>query len=145
MPAMLPIVVADASVVVKWFHASGEESVADARALLDAYADGRIELAVLDLTRYEVGNALVRGVGAGAEATASVLEALDAICEPTTPTATELARAARIATDHGLTFYDAAYAAVAVERGAHLATVDRDLLAAGFGTHPATLEVQART
>jgi hypothetical protein len=61
MPAMPPtVVVSDASVALKWFHERGEEGVRPARALLDAYADERIALVVLDLTTYEVGNALPR-------------------------------------------------------------------------------------
>lgn len=111
-----PIVVADASVALKWLHAEGEEAVESARAVLEAFKDRRIELVILDLTIYEIGNALLRSAGAGAEETANVLDALREICEPTMVTGAERARAARLATDHGLTFYDSAYAAVAEAR-----------------------------
>ena len=132
----LPIVVADASVALKWFHAEGEEAVEPARAVLEAFADRRIELVILDLTIYEIGNALLRSAGAGPEATATVLDALTEICEPTTLTAAERDRAARLATDHRLTFYDAAYAAVAEARHGRLVTMDRELLAARLGFRP---------
>lgn len=59
MPAI--DVVSDASVVLKWFHAEGEVEVGPARALLEHYARQAIGLVVLDLTPYEVGNALLRG------------------------------------------------------------------------------------
>jgi predicted nucleic acid-binding protein len=52
---------ADANVVVKWFHEKGEEEVEAARGLRDAHRDRRPAIRVLDLTAYEVGNALMRG------------------------------------------------------------------------------------
>ncbi len=132
----LPIVVADASIVLKWFHAEGEEAVEPARAILEAFADRRIDLVILDLTTYEIGNALLRSAGASPEATAGVLDALTEICEPVAISASERAQAARLATDHGLTFYDAAYAAVTQGRRGRLVTMDRALLAAGLGIRP---------
>ena len=136
MRATLPIVVADASVALKWFHAEGEEAVEPARAVLAAFADRRIDLVILDLTVYEIGNVLLRSAGASPEAAAIVLDALIEICEPTSLTTSERALAARLATDHGLTFYDSAYGAVAQGRGGHLVTMDRELLAAGLGVRP---------
>jgi predicted nucleic acid-binding protein len=50
--------------------------------------------------------------------------------------AAERADAAQIAVDHGLTFYDAACAAVARGRAGRLVTMDRALLATGFGVRP---------
>lgn len=133
---MLPIVVADASVALKWFHAEGEEAVEEARTVLRAFADRQIDLVILDLTVYEIGNALLRAAGGDAEATTTVLDALVAICEPTTLTTSERANAARIARQHNLTLYDSAYAAVAQGRNGRLATMDRQLLAAGLGVRP---------
>jgi predicted nucleic acid-binding protein len=134
------VVVSDASVVVKWFHETGEEDVGPARALLDAYADERIALLVLDLTMYEVGNALLRGPAAASpDAVATVLDALSELCPRVSlePAAGRLA--AGLVTEHGLTYYDAAYAAVARSRGALLATFDRALLAAGLGFRPSAV------
>src|SRR3989304_419997 len=54
-------VVCDASVALKWFHSAMEEEVDSARALLDRYRERAIALDVLDLTPYEIGNALLRG------------------------------------------------------------------------------------
>ena len=133
---MLRLVVADASVVLKWFHAAGEESVEPARAILEAFARRRIDLVVLDLTIYEIGNVLVHSAGVSPEATAKVLEALNEICQPVALHASELVTAARLARDHQLTFYDAAHAAIAQERGGRLVTLDRRLLRAGLGVRP---------
>jgi predicted nucleic acid-binding protein len=132
----LPTVVCDASVVLKWFHEAGEEEVEPSRALLDAYVDRRVDLLVLDLTVYEIGNVLIRALSLPPERAVAVLEALDDICPRVAPAPDELALAARLAVEHRLTFYDATYAAVAQARSATLATLDRALLGAGVGVRP---------
>jgi predicted nucleic acid-binding protein len=133
-------VVSDANVALKWFHADGEEEVGEARALLVGQRDRTVALRVLDLTAYELGNALLRGrARASAEQVATVLDALREICPSITPSQGELREAARLAEQHGLTLYDATYAAVARHRGAALATLDRELLRAGLGRRPSEL------
>lgn len=139
MPAI--DVVSDANVALKWFHAEGEEEVAQARALLDAHKARTVALSVLDLTAYEVGNALLRGrANASPKQVATVLEALADICPAAQLSIEELRLATQLADRHDLTFYDAAYAAVAKTRGAILATLDKELLGAGLGTRPSELE-----
>jgi predicted nucleic acid-binding protein len=133
-------VVSDANIALKWFHHDGEEDVEPARALLDHHRARRVVLHVLDLTYYEIGNALLRGrARVTAEQTATVLSALREICLTITPDDQDLALATDLAAEHGLTLYDAAYAAVAQRRAAPLVTLDRELLAAGLGTRPAAL------
>jgi len=141
MPATRAIdVVSDANVALKWFHAEGEEEVEPVRALLQCQRDRTVALRVLDLTHYEVGNALLRGrVSVAAERVAVVLEALAVVCATIVPTAEDLGEAARLAEEHDLTLYDAAYAAVARRRGAQLATLDGKLLRAGLGRRPSEL------
>ncbi len=127
----------DANVAIKWFHSEGEEEVDFARALLEAQRDRRLALYVLDLTAYEVGNALLRGRTAlEASRAAVVMAALAELCPAITPDPEDLAEAATLARQHDLTFYDAAYAAVANRRAARLATYDRALLSAGLGQRP---------
>ncbi len=133
-------VVSDANVALKWFHAEGEEEVAEARALLDAHKERTMALSVLDLTAYEVGNALLRGRAAvGAGRVATVLDALAEICPAIRPSPEELSLATELVARHDLTLYDAAYAAVAANRKATLATLDRALLKAGLGIRPSEL------
>ncbi|MBA3290288.1 MAG: type II toxin-antitoxin system VapC family toxin [Actinobacteria bacterium] len=133
-------VVSDASVALKWFHAAGEEEVESARALLAGQRRRTVALSILDLTPHELGNALIRGRAAvGAEQVATVLEALAAVCPKIVTTTEDLSDAARLAEEHNLTLYDAAYAAVARRRGAQLATLDRELLEAGLGRKPSDL------
>jgi predicted nucleic acid-binding protein len=134
MPAIS--VVSDANVVLKWFHSEGEEEVAAARALLDAHKERTVALSVLDLTVYEVGNALRGRMGASAEQAATVIEALAEICPAIRPGSEEMKEAGRLAERHGLTLYDAAYAAVARSRSAELVTLDRALLDAKLGSRP---------
>jgi len=130
-------VLVDANVVLKWFHEEGEEEVEAARALLDGHRDRTIAVQMLDLTPYEVGNALIRGrAGLSGEQVAIVLRASREICAAVMPSADDLAHAAQLAVDHDLTLYDAAYAAVAQRRGAALATLDGKLLARGLGARP---------
>lgn len=139
-------VVSDANVALKWFHAEGEEEVEEARALLDAHKERTVALSVLDLTAYEVGNALMRGrAAAGAEEVATVLEALAEVCPALRPKPSDLRRASELADEHGLTIYDAAYAAVAESREAALATLDGALLNAGLGTRPSELAARLDT
>ena len=138
MRAVLEIL-CDASVVLKWFHADREEEVGESRALLDLHRSRLASLFVLDLTMYEVGNALVRGVRVPADRAQVVVAALDAICPRLAITTAELADALALAELHGLTVYDAAYPAVARSRRARLATLDRLLLDAGLGERPSAI------
>jgi predicted nucleic acid-binding protein len=137
MPAI--DVVCDASVVLKWFHAEGEEEVGESRTLLDLHRARAVALYVLDLTAYEAGNALIRGMGVPALQSRVVLEALDVICPRLAATQPELAEALALAERYNLTVYDAAYAAVAQSRNALLATLDRSILAAGLGSRPSEI------
>ncbi len=133
-------VVSDASVALKWFHAEGEQEVEAARAIVTLYGQRMISLSVLDLTKYEVGNALLRGRAAvAAEQVSVVQEALAEICPQIRPSTVEMRDAARLAEQHGLTLYDAAYGAVARSRGAELATMDKALLKAGLGRPPSEI------
>lgn len=95
---------------------------------------------MLDLTTYEVGNALTRGqVPASADHIALVLDTPLDTCPIVVPGARDRAEAARPAARHGLTFYGASYAAVAGLRGTGLPTHDTALIRAGLGQTPARL------
>lgn len=136
-------VVSDANVALKWFHAEGEEEVEPSRALLEAHKTRKVALSVLDLTPYEVGNALLRGrARASAERVATVLEALSEVCPAVSPNTDQMRLATELAETHGLTLYDAAYAAAAQHRGATLVTLDAALLDAGLGVRPSELAAQ---
>jgi predicted nucleic acid-binding protein len=130
-------VVADANVALKWFHAEGEEEVEPAHGVLRRYRAHEIALYVLDLTAYEVGNALLRGRShTHADRVATVLDSLRDICPAITPDHEDLQLACTLASEHELTLYDAAYAAVARRRDATLVTLDGRLLDSGLGQRP---------
>jgi predicted nucleic acid-binding protein len=140
-------VCSDANVAYQWFHAEDEDpaEVDASRTLARLSAVGTISIAVLDLTRYELANALLRGhLKASAEEVAAVLDALPDICPVIDPTDDDLREAIRLAEDHRLTVYDATYAAVARSRGAELATLDKALLKAGLGRRPSEIVEMVR-
>jgi predicted nucleic acid-binding protein len=136
-------VVCDANVVLKWFHEEDDAEVVPARALLTAHRDGLALVRVLDLTGFEIANALLKG---RAHATASrigiVLEALFAMVPVVPTTLVDLRLASALAERHGLTVYDAAYAAVAERHGAVLATTDAELIETGLGALPSALAMR---
>jgi predicted nucleic acid-binding protein len=124
---------ADTSVLVKWFHAENESEVAQARELRRAHLGGIIAVRHLDLARYELGNVLLRSLNWPADRVADQLDDLTAICgPPIVPPDDWLREAARLGARHGLTFYDAAWAASAQALGIPLISADQKLLAAGL-------------
>jgi predicted nucleic acid-binding protein len=136
MPAI--DVVSDASVALNW--SEGEQELEEARAVLEAHWSRLVALVVLDLTAYEIGNALLRSrAEATAEQVAVVLEALDEVCPAVRPDTVELRFAAELAVRHRLTLYDAVYAAVARNRDATLLTLDQALIEARLGIRPSDL------
>jgi predicted nucleic acid-binding protein len=130
-------VLCDASVVVKWFHDQDESEVTQARMILEAHAAGRLTALVLDLTVYELGNVAVRPLGLPGDRVAEILDRLELICDEGLHLSPPARRdAAELAADHRLTFYDAAYWAVARERGIPFVTSDAELLKVGAGLSP---------
>jgi len=105
MPATPAIdVVSDANVALKWFHSEGEEEVEPARALLAGQRERTVALHILDLTPYEVGNALLRGrLGVPAARVGAVLDALREICPTIAPSSDDFGEAAALAEEHQVT------------------------------------------
>jgi predicted nucleic acid-binding protein len=123
------VLVVDSSVAVKWFLSEREPHVDRAWGLLESHLAEHVRLEVPDHLRLEVLNALLhRGVTPDElQSAASVLEGFRLSWHRTgAPLA---AGAATIASRHGLTLYDAAFAALAVELDAELVTADRRLAA----------------
>lgn len=118
-----PVVVPDASVVLKWLDRTpGEKDRDRADALLDAWLDGRLAIVLPSLWAYEVGNVL--GRYEPARAGEFMEELLAYRFEEAQPTP-ELCRAAlRLMNEYRVTFYDAAYHAVALQSGGTMVTAD---------------------
>lgn len=124
-----PKLLVDASVAIKWLMPEAVAPHADeARELI-----GLADLATTSLAQYEIANTVGR-VHPGRAAAAVEISALTrAICgDPEGLTADDVVLAARLAEEHGLTFYDASYAAIAQRTGWPLVSADRDLLKPGL-------------
>lgn len=127
----------DTSVLIKWFHADGESDVREARALRDASARGAVDAKVIDLALYEMGNVLLRALRWSASDTADQLEDLVVICgAPIAMAGSWFRGAALIGESHGLTYYDACWAAAARALGIPLVSADTRLVAAGLAESP---------
>jgi predicted nucleic acid-binding protein len=119
--------VLDASVVVKWFHSTGERHAAAARALRARFEAGELRVLAPPLLWLELLNVAARRwrwAHARLEQLATTLPNLGfELLEP------GLASVARWAAN-GLTAYDAAYVAIAEHTGAQLITDDDEILRA---------------
>ncbi len=121
----------DANVVVKWFHDEPGDETPAARRIALASEYGLVDLSVLDLTYYEAGNVFRRS-GRSATVVAGVLAQLLEICGPGIAMARHRWSAvAEAAHRHGLSFYDAAYVAIAEEHRMTLLTADKAMIKAG--------------
>jgi len=124
----------DASVGVKW-ALRDEEGSAASLALLERHVVGDIRIIVPDLFLHEVGNALMLAVRRKGVPEAAALEALGALVDlhlPAVPIGPLATPALALGLRLGLSFYDAAYLAVAEGHGVPLVTVDRRLLQTGL-------------
>lgn len=95
-------------------------------------------LGALDLTLYEVANAIGIKQGDGTEASRVIRLLLRCCRDRVFPVDAELLDSAlHLAADHGLTSYDAAYVAAARRQGMTLVSVDiRDLVSKGLAVTP---------
>ena len=123
--------VVDASVALKWFLPVEREPDGElARAAI-----GRLAMRTTQLAVYEVGNVLTRHSGRPPEQIASALGLLLEICgDPLALEPDDHLTVVGLANEHGLTFYDASYAAIARRAGRGLLSADADLLRPGLAT-----------
>lgn len=135
----------DTSVLITWFHSEGESEVPEARALLSAHVSGDLDAHLLDLAIYEVGNVLVRALHWEPAHVVDQLDDLQVILgPPLLMTDDWLRHAAHLAGRHGLTFYDASWAAAADRLEMTLVSADRELLAAGLAESPTVTAARLR-
>ncbi len=127
----------DTSVAIKWLHEEGESEVDAARRLLTSHRAGTVRLVLLDLALYEFGNVLLRALRQPSSVVIDQLDLLRRLCGPFVhPPPSWWAEAALIGHQHGLTFYDASWAAAARALDSPLVSADRQLLAAGLAITP---------
>ena len=118
-----PVVVPDASVILKWVdRLPGEKDRERADALMEAWMGGQLEIVVPRLWTFEVGNVLGRADPSSAAKTMSELAEYRFEEAEMTP---ELFRTAfGLMKDFHVTFYDAAYHSVALLRKGVFVTAD---------------------
>jgi len=118
-----PLVVPDASVLLKWVLPAQEEPDADnALRLRAAILDSSVDALVPSLWLYEVGNTVARRFPDHAQAWLSALMKF-AISEAP-PSRVWLTKVLELVKLHGVTFYDASYHALAIVNGGSFVTAD---------------------
>lgn len=119
------VVVPDASVILKWVlpDPSGEEGLDAALRLRDAVISKKVSVKVPSLWLYEVGNTLTRRFPRQAAETLQLLIAFG--LEEGVPDDRWLSQAVGLTQDHGVTFYDAAYHALALAEKGIFVTADQ--------------------
>ena len=133
------VLVPDASVLLKWALRSDDEPDRDqALALKTAWLDGRCDLVVPTLWVYEVGNVLgLKEPKVADQLLAAMVDLQMAEVNPAAYHPSIL----RLMRDHHVTFYDAAYHALAIERNATMLTADvKYVRKAGRAGHVQRLE-----
>lgn len=109
--------------ILKWvLDGEDEPGRETAMALLDGWKKGEVDLWVPTLWLYEVGNTLCRKRPADAVEILAALEELG--LQEVALHGDLVSRSATLALDHGLTFYDASYLAIAESKGVVLITAD---------------------
>lgn len=129
----------DSSVALKWFRPinAGEDEVEAAQSLREAHFGGVTTLRILDLSVYELSNVLIRRRGWPAQEAAEQIEDLLALVGPSVPLESVWLRdALALAEVHGLSGYDAHWAAAARHLNIPLVSADRQLLEAGLAESP---------
>jgi len=129
MPRLARFVI-DASVFVKWFSV-GEEFLAEALALRQSLADGRLQLVAPDLIVFETCNAIRKSPSITDEdARLLAREVLEVRPEPFELNADTAEQAMTLARREGVSFYDASYIMAAKTLGCTLITADEKQLEA---------------
>ncbi len=118
-----PLVVPDASVILKWVLPSQDEpDLLRAIALRDAILSGEVDARVPTLWLYEVGNTLARRFPGRAARALDVLSQFSLVSAPRT--SRWLRVTVELTQNYGVTFYDAAYHAHAITRRGTFVTAD---------------------
>ena len=119
----IPIVVPGASVLLKWVLPSEDEPYADnALQLRSAIVDSNVYALVPPLWIYEVGNTIARRFPDHAQAWLSAL--MKFALEEAPVSKPWLTKTLEIVQLHDVTFYDAAYHALAIVNGGTFVTAD---------------------
>ncbi len=116
-------IVVDSSVIVKWLNTTDENNLEEADKLLSDALKNNIEIFAPELAKYEVGNVLLYGKKLSPKETEIPFHVLFVSPTQFIPQSEELAKETfKIASDLGITCYDASFLSVAQQLGASLVT-----------------------
>ncbi len=115
--------VVDSSVIVKWLNTTDEKYVEEANTLLIDALDNNIILMAPELAKYEVGNVLLKGKKLTIRDVQVTLKTIHALPITFIAESEELAKDTfAYAYTHNITYYDAAFVALAKQYNAGLIT-----------------------
>lgn len=115
--------VADTSLLVKWFSSQNERDIDRAKQILEDCQRGRVEIFAPELAKYEVGNVLRYGKKFTVKEAALAQKLLYSLPIVFVPESIELAQETyRLADSLEITYYDAAFLALARTSDALLVT-----------------------
>jgi|HubBroStandDraft_1064217.scaffolds.fasta_scaffold03783_6 predicted nucleic acid-binding protein len=127
--ARLPEVVADASIVCKWYVHESDSDIAV--SLRDAHSKGQVRILAPQLLPYEIANVLRFRPGISPNDLRGIMRSFfDLQLALAPPTSASLRHALDFAFREKLTIYDACYAVLAESHACPLVTADTDLLRA---------------
>jgi predicted nucleic acid-binding protein len=124
----IPLVVPDASVVLKWVLPSDDEADAEKALLLrTAILEGTVKAILPGLWLYEAGNTIARRFPQHAAAWLSALAKFG--LEESPPSPPWLAKTLELTGRHQVSFYDATYHALALIHNGQFVTADARYIA----------------
>lgn len=113
----------DSSIIIKWLNRQNEGYLKEADKIMKDAENGLIELITPELAKYEVGNVLLFGKKLSITQAKIILNNLFVLPINFFPQTFELAEETfRLASEYGLTYYDAAFASLAKQFSAVLVT-----------------------
>ena len=115
-------IVVDASVMVKWLRSEKEELLEQADKLLTNFKQGAVELYAPELSKYEVGNVLVKRKLLLDEAKASLVSYYNLPINFTAESKELAQNTYKFADELNITYYDGAYLSLAEHLDAILIT-----------------------
>lgn len=128
----------DASVAVRWFELHDAARSASAQELLEEYNAGRLRVVVPPLLFLELLNVAGRHWGWSQGALVELVTRVEGLSFDVAEPDLDLVA---VWVSRGLTAYDAAYVALAEQRGAPLITDDRHVLTVAAGIARSTLAI----
>jgi len=120
--ARIKKLVVDSSVVVKWLNSQDEKYLRQADEILKDCERGKVALYAPQLAKYEVGNAILNKGLNEAQAKISLATLYSLPISFLALSEKEAAKSLKIASDAGITYYDAVFISLAEDVGATLVT-----------------------